>query len=443
MKKTVIGKSGNLVKPGLVSLLNRGSIAVLGFAGFFILVRILPKEQFGSWVLFISIGTILESIRKAFLYNPLIKYLNSSIEKDSGDIVASSFLLNIISALASILFLWVSSGWLSDVWDVPDLSQMLKIYCVGQLVFTLTVHFNTISEAKLSFLPTLISSLLQRVFFISCLIYFYVQDIIPNLGNLTYLYVTGMIVSAAVATFFGWRQFPVRFTKVGWLSRHFHFGKYTFGTNISSMLFKNTDTWMLGALLSNVSVAVYNPAIRISNLFEVPLGAISSVAFPNMVKQIKENGLIEAKRLYEQTVGFSLALMVPFVLLVVIFAEEIVLIVAGPDYLESVAILQVTMFYGLLLPFNRQFGITMNAIGMARINFIVLVSNASLNVLLNYFFILSMGVLGAAYATFISYGIILVVSEIILYRKLGVKMGNILRSYLKSHVVFLDLISRR
>lgn len=432
----------SLIKSGLFAFLNRGSIAVFGFINFFILIRILPKEDFGAWVLFLSVATLLESIRKAFIYNPLIRFLNSSDENQSNSIIASSLILNIGSSLVTFIFLWVAGYYLSVFWEIPQLNTMFRIYSIGQLVYTFVIHFNSLSEANLQFLPTLISNLFHRIIF---LIFFLVIHFSYGLTIeiLSILYVFGITTAAITASILGYKYSKMGIWKMDEILAQFNYGKFTFGTNISSMIFKNTDSWMLGSIINKVAVASYNPAIRISNLFEVPLGAISSVVFPNMVKRIKEKGLDEARTLYEQAVGLSLCVLFPFVLLGMIFSESIVLLIAGEKYLGSASILQVTLLYALIVPFNRQFGITMNAIGKAHINFSVLLINTVLNALLNYFFIKQLGIIGAAYATLISYFIILVVSELILYRTLKVRLSNIGLSYLKSHVTLINLLKRR
>src|SRR5690606_25580878 len=75
-----------------------------------------------------------------------------------------------------------------------------------------------------------------------------------------------------------------------WMKELSQYGKYTFGTNISSMILRNVDTWLIGGLLSANHVTIYNPALRISNLLEVPTTSLSSVLFPRLISQIKERG---------------------------------------------------------------------------------------------------------------------------------------------------------
>lgn len=430
------------LRSGVFSTLNRLTIAGFGFINFYILIRLISKDDFGVWVLFISVATILESIRRSFIYNSLVRHINIEDPEERVQIITSSFVLNVISAFVAIILLYLLRLILADLWDAPALAEMLFVYTIGQVFYTLIIHYNSISESNSSFSGTFFSGLIQRFSFLAIVVfyYFYIDEV--SLNQLAYFHVVSIAFGAIIAAVFGFKYHGFSGFQRKWLTKHFHYGKFTFGTNLGSMIFKNTDSWMLGSLLNKEAVASYNPAIRISNLFEVPLGAISSVVFPNIVKRIKEKGLQEAKYLYEKSVAFSLAIIIPFVVITVVYSGPITVFVAGEQYADSSEILQITMLYGLIVPFNRQFGITMNAIGRANINFYVLLVNTLLNVILNYILIQTYGTVGAALATLISYLLVLLVSEILLSKMLDVNLLNIGRNFFWSYKQLFKTLMR-
>ena len=75
----------------------------------------------------------------------------------------------------------------------------------------------------------------------------------------------------------------------------------------------------------------------------------------------------------------------------------------------------------MLIPFGRQFGTILDSIGKTKTTFYIVVVTAATNLILNYFFIKNMGIIGAAYATLISNIIGFIIAQIILKRELGVK----------------------
>src|SRR5690606_13355431 len=70
----------------------------------------------------------------------------------------------------------------------------------------------------------------------------------------------------------------------------FHLGKYTIGTNISSMVIKNTDSWTLGKLLSAGAVAIYNRTIKISYLVKVTTITITNLLSHQVINFRKQPG---------------------------------------------------------------------------------------------------------------------------------------------------------
>src|SRR5690606_33511212 len=84
------------LKSGIFSLLQRFTIVLFGFIGFFILIRVFPKEEYGIWMLYMSFTSLTEVLRQGFIKNPLIKYINANEGLDRIKIVNASFFLNIM-----------------------------------------------------------------------------------------------------------------------------------------------------------------------------------------------------------------------------------------------------------------------------------------------------------------------------------------------------------
>jgi O-antigen/teichoic acid export membrane protein len=231
-----------------------------------------------------------------------------------------------------------------------------------------------------------------------------------------------------------------------WTRELFHYGKYTFGTNVSSTILKSVDSWMLGKLISPAAVAIFNPAIRVSNLVEVPTDTLTSILFPQLSKRIGEEGLGSAKYLYEKAVGTLTAIMLPVVLGIILFSAQVVHFIAGPGYEETIPILQVTMVFGLIIPFNRLMGIVLDAIGKARVNFIYNFRNALINIVSNFFYISYFGTIGAAYGTLTTYILALIYNQYYLHKNLNIRIAGVFQHffefYAKIFSVGLKVIRR-
>ena len=206
------------------------------------------------------------------------------------------------------------------------------------------------------------------------------------------------------------------------------------------MLLNNIDSWMLGSMISPSAVAIYNPALRITRLVEVPMSSVAAVTYPKLVRKEGDSSTTNAKRLYEKSVSAILATMLPLVAGIIIFSYPIVRLIAGEEYEEAAPVLQIVMLYGLIAPFNRQFGNTLDAIGKAHLTFYFVFSSALLNTLLNYLMIRQYGVMGAAIATIATHFTGFVVRQYFLSQSLSVSFWEILRQTLNWYRLGIDKV---
>jgi len=181
---------------------------------------------------------------------------------------------------------------------------------------------------------------------------------------------------------------------------------------------------MLSAMIGPEVVGVYDLAIKISNLVEVPTFSIASVVYPQSARKMVSEGKSAVKRLYEKSVGAILALILPFLAFIFVFAEWIIVLLGTDKFTESVPVLRITILFGLFIPFAVQFGTAMDSMGKPKMNFRLTMTMAFLNTGLNYLFISSMGLIGAAYGTLLAWFIVFVIGQIILYRMLDVRFYN-------------------
>jgi O-antigen/teichoic acid export membrane protein len=392
------------------------------------MVRMMPKSEIGTWVLFTSVTAILEMVRHGFIRNPFITHLVSADEKDKKAVITTSLALHCFLAGLISLFLLLGAAPLSHFWDAPGLDKLFVLYALNTLIFIPFLHYEYLQTAQSNFKAVFVCNF-ARVG-LPCLyvfaVYFLRHDI--TLMELTIVQIIATAVGAVIAYSYV-RDLANVFSKVDWkvLKELFHFGKYTFGTSVSSMFVKSTDSWMIGRLISTAGVAVYNPALRISNLVEVPTLTIANMIFPQVPQKMKERGVEGVRDIYYKSVSCILAAMLPMVIPLFLFAETVITLVFGAEYIDSAPILRVTIFYSLIIPFNRQFGTIMDGLKHPGINFYLLVVVAVLNVIFNYIFLTRFGLIGSAYGTLLSYCIAFILNQVILYRMFRINTFKVIK----------------
>lgn len=410
-------KNSYWIRSGFFTILRRMSTVLFGFVSFFILIRVVSKDEFGSWVVFISITALIETMRNGFFRNAVVKFIAEAEEKDYPKVFTSAFVLNVLLTVIISTVLVLFSSALATLLNTPLLKELLSIYAITNIIYSLFSHFEYLSIANLDFKASFYGYLVKQVTFVLYILSSLVLGFDIDIVNLAGFQVLSTLFGALTLFFLAKKflrySFVIDKTR---MVKMVNYGKYTFATNIASMVFGSVDQWMLSSMLSPVAVGIYNPALRINNLIEVPTWSVTTTVFPQLSRRIKEEGVGASKYLYEKSVGLILSIIIPALILIFIFAEEVIYIIAGADYGESVPILRVTMLYCLFIPFGRQFGVVMDATGKPQVSFMFIIIQMIINVISNYFFIKYFGIIGAAYGTLLTFFIGFIINQIYLKR---------------------------
>lgn len=415
-------KDSYWMKSGIYSILQRFLALLFGFGGFMILVRILPKEHFGTLALFTTVTALIEVARNGLVQNAQIKYSASAKDEELPVILNSAFTLNAIITLFSIILLVTFAYPLSVLWSSPKIMWMFFIYTSTTFTLIFFSQFNFIQQAKLDFKGIFYSTLIRQgsYFLIICLYYF--SGISLSLEMLVAYQTVGAILGAITGYAYVKNYYkPAILFNWEWIKKLFNYGKFVFGTNISAMIFSSVDQMMLGAMLNPAQVAIYNTASRMNNFVDIPIASVASIVFPKSAQRVEEAGTDAVVYLYERSVGLLLAILIPTLLGVILLAKPIILIIAGQQYLGAVPIMQLLMSVAVFQPFLRQFGTALDSLGKPKINFNMLVIISLLNAGANYISISLFGTIGAAIGTAFALMVFFISTQIILKKEINAK----------------------
>ena len=212
---------------------------------------------------------------------------------------------------------------------------------------------------------------------------------------------------------------------IGFVTAYKKFGlkvkKWKFNKNLSKEILKNSwplmlasaagfiylriDQVMIGAMLGNYEVGLYAVAVKLAEVWYFIPGIICASIFPAIINAKKTSHEMYKRRLknlYILMVVISVVIAIPISLL----AKPIIYILFGSSYLESVGILRIYIWSSLGLFLNAGVSQYLMSENMVKtifwLNFLAML----FNIALNFVFIPIFGLLGAAWATLISYMII-------------------------------------
>lgn len=436
-----MAKSGYWLSSGFYSMLHRGIDFVVGFLGFMILVRMFTKEEFGVWVLFITIASIVDMARNGFIQNGVIKLIVGQENTTLAKIQMAALWLNGILTLVMIVLLLVFGPWMESMFQSPGLYSVLLIHCIFLPVLIPHTHNLILMQGTFDFKAYFYAGISRSVpFFVVILFYFFSGQSI-TLIQLAWIYNLAFVfafltsqyqVRAQFRLVWGWHS--------EWIDKIFHFGKFVFGTNLVSMLTSSMDKFLLGAILSPAQVALANSAGRIVNLLDIPINSISSISFPKASEAYEKKQLEEVAKIYEMTVASMFSFSLLFIAFSVTMAEQIIWVVAGAEYIEAVPYLQIISLIAVVKPLDRQSGVFLDAIGKPAYNFVLVFGTIIYGLGLSWFFISQLGLIGAALGVVAAIGITAMIKMIILSRFLKVSYKEIMVQTFKNYPKALGLI---
>ena len=433
-------KDNYWIKSGFINIVQNFSGTLINVATFFILIRLLSKNDYGVWGIYMQTITILEIVRSGLIQSAMIKFMSGSEKSEHNNIFSASLTISGTLTVACILFNFIFAGYLSRLLKAPALEPMMYLYNVVFLFSGFLTQLNCIEQANFKYNGVFASGLVRSLILFLFIIANFIFHFKTNLLFLVYVQIASVVVSVGVAWYFtrSYIHFAYSYSR-DWIRKIFHYGKYAFATSLSSILSGTIDQWMLAGMISPAASGSFNIAVKVVNLVDIPTNAVATIVFPQSAKRIQTEGKSAIKYLYEKSVGTILAMVIPALIFIYIFDGYIIELLAGNRYADTVPILNITLLYCVLGPFGRQFGVIIDSIGKTRITFILVLVNTITVLTLNYFFIRKYGTIGAAYATLITNIFGFMIGQFILWKELRV---NPLNAFIYAYRFYPEFITK-
>jgi O-antigen/teichoic acid export membrane protein len=403
-----------------LSLTGNVVIAVLGIGGFALLARSLSLDVFGEWVLFVTGGSFVEMFRFGITNTGLIRFLSGADEASRDKLIGSNALIGLGSTVLIAIVLAFCYSFFNEAISNSGYNLFFKWYPV--LAF-LNLPWNNalvVLQADRKYGKILaVKAIKSGLFFMVILAHFFFLEM-----TLTQLVIALLIINAitsVVTIILGWDG-----TKYITKARSetnkilLNFGKYTTFTMIGTNLLRSADTVIISlSPMGSAAVALYSIPLKLTELQQIPLRSFVATAFPKMSKASVQGNIKEVKDLFYTYAGALTYLFVIMSICTFVFADFLVLILSGDQYLKVdlvtgfnvVDIVRVFSIYGLLLPIDRMTGIGLDSINKPNINAI------------KVFIMVLANVIGDFIAIFVFKSLMLVAVASIVFTLIGIWMG--------------------
>ena len=416
------------VHSGKYTAIQKFSVLGMGIVSFMMLTRNLGTSGFGVWGLFLTISSIVETARTALLRNGFIRFMHQTPASEHGKLQSASFLLSLwVSLVLALLFLGLSAPvayWLK----ADSLAVMLRWYALTVLLTVLFSQAEMLLNAKMDFRGVCWIYVIRQGLLVGIIGIYMIGGWKISLSMLGFFYMLSVLAGGLAGIWFCRPYMQWNFKEYKpWIVKLWQFGKYVFGTNVSALLFRSTDNFITSNVFGTAVSGYYNACLRISNLVDMPSQVLGDLLFPKAAKY-NAGDKAAVKHIYERTVGAIMIFSMPALLVLLLFPTLVLHLLAGSKFEIASSVLRVTAFFGLALPFVKQFGTIMDATGHPEINCKVNVMAFLINIVNNLIGIHFFGVIGAAMGTATTYFIMCVVTQVILHRKFGIRFLGVFKN---------------
>jgi len=382
-----------LLNKNVLSLVNNFIGVFFGMVNIFLLTRgFQNQELFGIWIIYVTSIAVIEMLKNGLMRPPLIRFLSGCKKAvERNELIGSNWVIGITVSFVIALILLTIRVFFSNLITGKGFVIFFTWYPFLTLVKQPLNNAISVFLSKLEYNKAIAFQLInQMAFTIFLLVYFYngtyQMSYVVLAHFLSFLLgsILVMVLNYDGLTSIGFANFRTE-------KRLLKFGFYTMGVQLSGSLYKNSDQLLLGILsaMGPVSVALYTIPLKLAGVIETFTRSFSSVSFQKMsvAKHHSDNKTI--KRNFYKHAGTLSVFLIPVLIFIYIFAENIVVFFGGKLYVETAGILRIFLFYLVFIPINQYLGIVLVALDLPKLNFIRVFVSLLISISLNTIIILS------------------------------------------------------
>ncbi|WP_186292771.1 flippase [Mucilaginibacter corticis] len=176
-------------------------------------------------------------------------------------------------------------------------------------------------------------------------------------NDIYYLLLTLAVIANALLNFIYYlKNYHHPYTGQLELKRHVKSLLILFSINVSVSVYAVIDTIILKFLTSNVDVSYYNVPFKLVKIYWTLMNAVGLVLIPRIAAYFSKNDMQSVRSALEKSLNVVLLLGLPFSFFCIMFAGDIINVVAGPKYVLAVPALRLLSFIPFIIAVCNVFG---------------------------------------------------------------------------------------
>jgi O-antigen/teichoic acid export membrane protein len=362
---------GKHLGAGLWGVADKMLAVVYGLGYVWLVIRVLPEEEFGNFVLVQEVFLVISGLATAFALQPLLKF-SAEEDADLTGIVSAALWLDAGFITAASIVVVACSAPAGAILNSPTLPPLLW-YVPAMLAASFARNFTmTLLQAKFRIREVF---WMDAVHFLGAPFLVWIVSrlhafdtaldlVVINLASLSGSSLAGLWFTRRMARV---TLHPPRQA----VQRVWDYGKYTLGGIISSLFSTRADSFILSAFTGPVQVAVYNSAKVFVRLYEMAAQVAQMFVLPAASRLWSKGDTASLKALTEKAILFLTVGLLPVTVMFLAFPGLLITVLYDGRYAEAVPVIRFFSLLTFMVPLAAVGSNVIMGLGHARVSFIL------------------------------------------------------------------------
>ena len=387
---------GKHLGKGIWGLADKALPVVYGLGYVVLVIRVLPAEEFGNFVLIQEIFLVISGLAAAFALQPLLKFAAEGGD-DVKEVVSAALLLNIAFVAVASLLCVAGKDLTGDLLNSPTLPPLM-LYVPAMLAASFLRNFTlTLLQARYQFREVF---WIDAVHFLGAPLGIWIVSRMHLFNSalvLILINVVSLSASSIVGLFLARSLFRVTLHPLSEVIRKvWDYGKYSLGGIFSYLAYSRADTFILAMFTGPVPVAAYNSVKVFARVYEMVSQVVQMFILPATSRLSVLGEQRTLKIMVEKAILFFTVAMLPVFLLFLAAPPLLIEILYQGKYMEAIPTLQVFSFLALVAPLLAIGTNVLMGLGEARTSFMLGAQMLGISLILYLVLIPWLGGTGAA-----------------------------------------------
>lgn len=393
-KKSLQQGAGVVFDQGLYSLTN--------FLTGVLLARSLAKEEYGIYVLALSLIISIMGVQRAVITVPYTVYRQKHKQEDLNSYTGSVFVHQIILLIVAIVFSMLFSQYFFLKEGLPNNTLLILVaFALAATGVLLRDFVRSYLLAQLSVRQSVIMGVSVNIIQLLILATLYIKDLL-TVHN-AFLIIGGCSILPSLYFFLNNSQIRIKATQIlNDFSNNLKLGKWILGSTIISTLSSQSYPWLLAFFADKSSVAVLGVTLSLANIFGPLLQGINSYVFPKMTHARSEGTPYGVIRIMKKAVILLSLIFGFWIICGALFGNHLLTLIYSSKYAGYGSVLIIVIFNSYISGVTGPLGYATASLERADINFKSLIGGFIVTIIVGVFLIYKFGLYGAVIGMILS-----------------------------------------